>query len=72
MNTKKDIYTVIEAATLFNKSPNLIYKELKKHKLNSIVNNYKVNISRLACNSGLGANINNAIKWKKFLSGDLT
>ena len=36
MNTNKDIYTVIEAATLFNKSPNLIYKELKKHKLNSI------------------------------------
>jgi len=36
MDTKKDIYTVDEAAKLFNRSPNLIYKELKKRKLNSI------------------------------------
>ena len=36
-----------------------------EHKLNSIVNNYNVNISRLSCNSGLGANINNAIKQIK-------
>ena len=36
MNNINNLYTVREVSNLFNKTPNLIYKEIKKHKLRPI------------------------------------